>query len=402
MLVNLSDSKLHIDKALIYILVLSVFLTTFSFEGLFYESFFYERILTKILGALGICLSLYLFFVASSHRFVVQSSYQVLFFVGFLYSALFLGEVGGGFLDEFFGVKNLLRMLLATSVCLITIFYFNDIRLNRFVYSLIVIISFFSIIYLFLDIGRGERIPGIEIYSRKSIVFEQNVYGMILYYGLLYGLFFRSLLNYKPNIIHVFIMMIIILGIFLSFYRTVWILSIVSIFIYGFIKSYKIRIFTIVCFFGLIALFLSNYEFFYEAFKLEQLKTLTGRTELWSVAYYSFFESPLTGQGEASIFPLTEYLGPRGFTSYHNLIVDVIAISGILGGMALFLLFLFFLMKIDFKYWVIFFLVWAPAMSNTFLPYSPNPLGLISGIFTLHLIYMSSKKYETYTDFKAA
>jgi len=222
-----------------------------------------------------------------------------------------------------------------------------------------------------------EKFPVLNIRSNKSIIFEQNVFGLFVYMTLLiYGLICFG--HHKWKVIGT--QSIYLFGIFISFYRTVYAFVLLRLFIKHKLLSF-IAVITILYFSGLGSVL-------YEALKLEQISTLTGRNVLWSIAIDSFYSAPLLGLGENAIPDISNAVLKRdpAYTTYHNVVLDVLAISGIVGFVVYSFLFVYIFSVIDQSHRLIYLLLMAPALANTYIAFMPNPLGGVLGVFIFYSI----------------
>jgi hypothetical protein len=222
-----------------------------------------------------------------------------------------------------------------------------------------------------------EKFPVLNIRSNKSIIFEQNVFGLFVYMTLLiYGLICFD--QHKWKVIGT--QSIYLFGIFISFYRTVYAFVLLRLFIKHKLLSF-IAVITVLYFSGLGSVL-------YEALKLEQISTLTGRNVLWSIAIDSFYSAPLLGLGENAIPDISNAILKRdpAYTTYHNVVLDVLAISGIVGFVVYSFLFVYIFSVIDQSHRLIYLLLMAPALANTYIAFMPNPLGGVLGVFIFYSI----------------
>jgi len=233
------------------------------------------------------------------------------------------------------------------------------------------LVSVISLVFFLTDFSRAEKFPIIEVYSNKSIIFEQNVFGIFIYLCVILLINTRASKNIYSLRLGLFLF-----GIFMSFYRTVYGLTIISL-----ISRLNIVIkFLITFYIGYMVTY--NFDVITGVLKLEQILTLTGRTDLWAIGLTGFSESPFLGMGESSIPEYSNEILHRNppFTTYHNVFVDVLYSAGSLGLIALmiFVLAMFEMVSSAKSKYLLLFLL-APSMFNTFYPFAPNILGLITG-----------------------
>ncbi len=170
-----------------------------------------------------------------------------------------------------------------------------------------------------------------------------------------------------------------VLGIFLSYYRTVYLLMI--------IRSIFSR------YFLLIFLIFSIFLYYFSAelsliIKIEQLSTLTGRDILWRIGLEGFSESPIFGLGESAIPLYSNEILNRdpAYTTFHNVFVDVLFSGGLVAFLLYLLIILYFFTNANKIFWFMFlFFLLAPSMLNTYYVFSFNILGGFVGIVLLYL-----------------
>ena len=101
---------------------------------------------------------------------------------------------------------------------------------------LVFLLALISIYQYFVGYPTYEKFPLLNIYSNKSIIFEQNVYGIFVYMSfLIFGflsLSEKKLRSFVTNIVFLF-------GIFISFYRTIYAFVILRFVILRFFSKYK-------------------------------------------------------------------------------------------------------------------------------------------------------------------
>ena len=370
--------NIELETLLALLIVLGGMLTAFTISDL--VELPNERLLVKALGVILLVAAMSITISRKSELQLDIHESIIIWLVIAFYVFLFFSDILSPFGIFEITFSNLLRIFASI---LLLFLLFNEKNSTKIINTAIffgVLIALLSIVYLVLDIGRGEKFPIIGVYSRKSIIFEQNVFGILCYLTLIMTLFFSKISGLSKLIT----LAILLIAIILSFYRTVWILSFLILFYYFWKTSAFLRLVTIVLFYMGTVLFISNFETINEVLKLEQLATLTGRTDLWQAAAVGIKEYPIFGTGESSVRYFTSVYGPRLFTTYHNVFVDIVAMTGGVG-LTIYLM-IIALLFLHTKNKIILLFVWAPALSNTFFIFSPNPLGLLSGIMTIILI----------------
>jgi len=222
-----------------------------------------------------------------------------------------------------------------------------------------------------------EKFPVLNIRSNKSIIFEQNVYGLFVYMSfLIYSLISTDREKWRKwgtKLIYLF-------GIFISFYRTVYAFILLRVFVKHVFISLAAA--TGILYFSGIGVILI------EALKLEQISDLTGRGTLWGIALDSFYNAPLIGLGENAIPEVSNAILNRNppYTTYHNVLFDVLAISGVIGFVIFSFLFVYIFVRLEHGHRLVYLMLMAPALLNTYIVFMPNPLGGILGVFVFYSI----------------
>lgn len=267
-------------------------------------------------------------------------------------------------------ILRLLAVLLVL-LCLFSLKMSELEMLLKYFLAYGLLVSVISLIFFLTDFSRAEKFPIIQIYSNKSIIFEQNVFGIFIYLCVvivMHSSVSKSIFSLR--------VILLLFGVFMSFYRTVYGLTIISLIS----KLNVVTKFLITLFIGYLITY--NFDVISGVLKLEQILTLTGRTDLWAIGLTGFSESPFWGMGESSIPEYSNEVLNRNppFTTYHNIFVDVLYSAGLLGLIAMIIYILLMLAMVPntkSKYLLLFLL--APSLFNTFYPFAPNMLGLITG-----------------------
>lgn len=334
-----------------------------------------ERYIFKGIGVISLTLSVVLIIV--SGRGKLRRS-ELAFLVSVLALPLVLAVSAS--IYDFPG--SLVQWLRFIAVMLIVIFLsnLNEHELLRvleiycYVAFAMALISFYQ--YL-VGYPAHEKFPVLNISSNKSIIFEQNVYGLFIYMSfLIYSLISTDRKKWRlwgTKLIYLF-------GMFISFYRTVY----VFIFLRVLVKHVFISLIvaTGILFFSDIGAIL------FESLKLEQLSTLTGRDTLWMIALDSFYSAPFIGLGENAIPDVSNAILNRDppYTTYHSVIMDMLAISGVVGFVIYSFLFVYIFVRIESDHRLVYLMLMAPALLNTYIAFMPNPLGGILGAFIFYSI----------------
>lgn len=343
----------------------------------------YERTIFKLLT-----MSFLFAAVASSaiyNKKIRKSDFLLLYVILFFYFTLSVSDFIN---NSTSGLIPFLRFLSVSFVCL-ALFSMRQIELEKLLKCFLTfgfIVSVISLLFFITDFSRAERFPIINLYSNKSIIFEQNVFGIFIYMCLVISLSIP-----KKWLSSVCGFAIYLSGIFLSFYRTVYGLALIVIM--GKIRVELKLVFLLSIFF----IVLQNYELLSTIFKLEQIFTLTGRTQLWEIGYLGFADNPFFGLGESSISEFSNKVLHRDppFTTFHNFFVDIIFSAGIFGllSASILIILIYNMVGKGINSYILTFLL-APALFNTFYPFAPNILGLITGTWIMLKYRKSASKYK--------
>lgn len=368
-----TNFSLNLSNVAIVLFVLGTIIPAISLAD--YINIPAERYFFKGLGAIFLTLSVML--VISSGRYKILRS-ELTFLVAIL--ALPFAFALSASIYEF--SESFVQWARFITVILIVIFLsmLNEQELLRalkiycYFAFVLALISFYQ--YL-VGYPSYEKFPIIDIRSNKSIIFEQNVYGLFLYMSfLVFGLISSNRGKYQKwgtKLVYLF-------GIFISFYRTVYAFIILRMFVK------HVFIFMIAT--ALILYFLGIGDILFDILKLEQISSLTGRDILWRIALDSFYNAPLIGLGENAIPEVSNAIlnRPSPYTTYHNVVLDVLAISGVIGFLIFSFLFAYIFVRLERGHRLVYLMLMAPALLNTYIIFMPNPLGGILGVFVFYSI----------------
>lgn len=283
-----------------------------------------------------------------------------------VYLALALSEALNA--NFIYATSAFLRFVVVTQMLLIlTLLSDEELSLLRKIFvRYITFIAAISIVILFSGLQTGEKFPGTNIYSNRSIIFEQNVFGIAMLF-LVAEFVFRPGGWLKFGLANV--------GLALSFYRTVYPIALVLLFF----RQKFIWLGVMLIGSGYIY---SNWEMFSSTLKLSQISTLTGRTNLWGLGLIGFQEKPILGWGESSI---PDYLSQYFFrdpqyTTFHNVLVDVLFSAGTVGLFLYAMLIATFVFMIGVRNIIYSALLLLPSIMNTYYPFSPNIIGAFLAI----------------------
>lgn len=228
-------------------------------------------------------------------------------------------------------------------------------------------LSLVGLLIFSFQLGDAERFPVIMLKSTKSIIFEQNLFSIILFLALFLVIDSRY---YSPRV-RLFVICLLLVGIFLSYFKTVIVLSA------GYLSFRYARSF--VSYIFLILPLCILYYFIDDFLMLTQVSEnglTSGRADLWYAAISIWSNNMFFGIGEASIAnEILRYIQRTPpFTTFHNMFFDTLASSGLFGVGLLFSQFLvIFLQAKNNIYKIIFCML--PALFNSYFIAAPNLIG---------------------------
>jgi O-antigen ligase len=169
-----------------------------------------------------------------------------------------------------------------------------------------------------------EKLPVIKMRSTASILFEPNIYALLL----MFGIFFTHVSNYSKKI-KITLMLVLILGLFFSYSRGAWLCMMIYV---GFIfyhnsKFKKVLLILSILLAIVIIPVLFNIKEVFELLNLDN--PLTGRLDLWKLTINKSLERPVTGIGMSSerLNELFLTIG-KNYTTSHNVIIDSLLTNG--------------------------------------------------------------------------
>lgn len=245
-------------------------------------------------------------------------------------------------------------------------------------------ISAIGVVFFVLQFDTREKIPLIDLYSTKSIVFEQNIFGIVAYFGLCSWWLSPPPATATRRWVEVAVFTAAGL---LSYYKTTIVLGMFIVLLMTF------GVYALVAG-ALLALGVSLY-FMDELLLLSQIDVngvSSGRFELWAIGFDAWQSHLLFGIGESGITPTIarHILRDPPFTTFHSIFVDTMAAGGAVGLFSLALTLAVLIWRLGPRIGQ-FALVMAPAAFNTFYVGSPNILGLAAILF-FHRICMATEQ----------
>ena len=340
-----------------------------------------ERQVFKGLGVVFIFLSLVILLLSGRHKLKNYNLQIILFALALPFIFAFSATI-----YDFAG--SIVQWLRFITVIFILLFLsllgeeelIYALRIYCYLALILVLISLFQ---YFTGYPAYEKFPVINIRSNKSIIFEQNVFGLYIYMSfLIYGLIN---IDNKNILRRGLINLSYLFGIFISFYRTVYAFIVLRFAFKNLLLSFGILFLIAIMW---LSYFYNVGSFLSEVLKLEQAATLTGRNILWTIALEAFYSAPIIGLGENAIPDFSNAILNRNppYTTYHSVIFDVLAISGILGFLAFTFLFIYIFFSIRLDHRFLYLMLIAPSLLNTYYAFMPNPLGGILGVFIFYSI----------------
>lgn len=354
---------LQVNNSFTFLIALSLFVNAVSFE---HFTGVYDRWIFKFLSV-----SILLFVLLMKHRSLKlkKNDYAYLMIPLFFFSLFVSDIINNGVMS-----LNAFIRFAASTIFIIIILNYSKEELLKLIQQctfLFMVLGLIGIFLVSLKISSGEKIPFLNIYSTKSIFFEQNIYGICMFF-----LFISIGKFIKPSFLSISTS---VLAIFSSYYRTVYLFVI--------IRSFFTKYFPLF----LISLVMLLIYFAYELsliIKIDQISTLTGRDVLWMIGLEGFFDSPLIGLGESAIPGYSNEVLNRdpAYTTYHNAFIDILFSGGLVSFIVYLLILLHFFFKTKKLSWFfVAFFLFAPSMLNTYYVFSFNILGGFIGIVLMYM-----------------
>ena len=340
-----------------------------------------ERTIFKAFGSIAILTSTWILLQSR------KLSFQELGFTG---SALAMAPFALMALSAFFWDFSGSLPLVLRAIVAFAIFTFL-INLSRTEIALVLKIfivcglafSIIAVLEMALGLSRAEKLPILNWRTSKSIIFEQNVFGIYVYLCLLTQLVVgvgRKKFLYAA---------VLITGVLTSYYRTIYALVMLR----GAIR-FPASALALLIFIGFSSLSLDQAS---EILKADQFSSLKGRDTLWQIGLNVFYESPLLGSSVLSIPSISNEVLNRNpaYTTYHNVLIDLASSGGLFALLSYLMFGLYCVSRAvgSAKLTVLF--IYAPALFNTFIPFAPNMLGALSGALLVILCRLYKRSEST-------
>ena len=362
---NLSFNNAYLAIAF---LLIGAFGSVLSLEPFLYLP--YERLIWK-----GLAFSSFFavfIFMSLKRQYIKMNEFILLFIILLPYVALCFSNL---ILDFANSVNTVLRFFGALFLAL-SLFLFTKHELKILLkWSLLVVAMFsiLSIVFFLTQIIGYEKFPILNMYSNKSIIFEQNVFGIMVYLASV------IILSKKINIYRLSGLAANIFATFISFYRTVY--GLIILYLMYRLPHWLKFILLVILVFIVYAL----WDLLYDVLKLEQVSSLTGRSDLWTIGLSGFSESPILGLAETTIPDYSNNILNRhqAYTTYHNIFIDVVYSTGSVGLVALLCHYLVLYALVGVENWVSLSFILAPSLFNSYLVFAPNAIGFICAVWII-------------------
>ena len=158
------------------LLAIALFVNALSFEHIVGIN---DRLIFK---ALSVFILLFIFLLKYRSLKVSKNDYIYLLIPLFFFSLFLSDIINNGVMS-----LNALIRFMASSIFLIIILNFSKEELLKLIQQciyLFIALGLIGILFIFFKISAGEKIPFLNIYSTKSIFFEQNIYGISCFFYL--------------------------------------------------------------------------------------------------------------------------------------------------------------------------------------------------------------------------
>jgi O-antigen ligase len=169
-----------------------------------------------------------------------------------------------------------------------------------------------------------EKIVLIKMRSTASILFEPNIYALLL----MFGIFFAHISHYTKKI-KIILILTLIIGLFFSYSRGAWMCMLIytGLVYYHNSKFKKVLLILTILFTIIIIPIIINMKEVFELLNLDN--PLTGRLDLWKLTLNKSLERPFTGIG-MSLERLNELFLTLGknYTTSHNVTIDSLLTNG--------------------------------------------------------------------------
>jgi O-Antigen ligase len=331
----------------------------------------------------------YLAIIAHNRRLTFGASdwlWTALFSAPFL--ALFIGE----FLNSpHSSITALLRFMTAAGLTLsILKAEPEEVRLMlRWFGWGTVVVSVIGVVFFVLQFDTREKVPVIDLFSTKSIVFEQNVFGIISYLALC----MLWIQHRKGQRVPWLTLAVLMLANGLSYYKTTIVLGALIVLLLAFGRLALLAGVTICVALGLY--------FQEELLLLSQVDSngiSSGRFDLWRIGFDAWTKDVAFGVGESRITPTIARFIVRDppFTTFHSIVMDTLVAGGAVGLTTLLVSWLAITWRLG---WLVLpmAVVLAPSVFNTFYMASPNVLGVVTLLIFRFLTDSSSAQSKVRT-----
>jgi len=383
--------KAGIIRLLWFALIGGAFLTISDFQFILETDL--ARTLPKAMGQLIIIVaSVFLIFQNVSNLRVRSCDYVAVAAFSATFMALFVSQ----FINNPSESAVPLLRFVASLLLLLSIFSapYDQIRYGlRIVLVMTLLVTIIGIAFFALQIDPRERFPLIGLGSTKSIIFEQNVFGILCFFGGFSVLYIQK--NLRPTTKYL-LLTIFFAGCLLSYYKTVIILFSFMFLLRPYRSNSIADIALIFC------LTFFSWKYFEAITLLSQIGDnglLSGRTGLWGAGWEIYKTAPVFGIGEFDVARETSRYIHRAnappFTTFHNFIIDITVSAGLLGAISIFYQFLYAFLRLRWKA-IPFVILTAPSLFNTYYLGAPNALGMFLALAFAFLVYIAACASDRY------
>lgn len=268
----------------------------------------------------------------------------------FITIIMFIIQIKNFIIDDFyfFDIVNIGCIFINIVLLYISIFNIKikEEDINNFFKAIIYFGIFACFINLSLYIKEIMATIGIinleERVNIKSFFANRNHFAFFLYVAIISTFFIMQNSNEK---VYKYIFVIFCINLLLTMSRTgilAVLIFLILMFLFSNKVSNKIKIIAILSLIIIFTLTITTIILFFPEiwnklnsmfFRIEYIKNLSGRTDIWSVGLNLLFENPINfifGIGRFNSISLLHF-ETKTFTQYHNIYLDILLMSGLIG-----------------------------------------------------------------------
>jgi len=277
----------------------------------------------------------------------VKKNFLLLTFITII---MFIIQIKNFIIDDFYFFDIVNIGFIFINIVLLYISMFNiktkEEYINGFFKAIIYFGIFACLINLSLYIKEIMATIGIinleERVNIKSFFANRNQFAFFLYIAIISTFFIMQNSNRK---LYKIIFAVFFINLLLTMSRTgilAVLIFLILMFLFSDKASNKIKIIAILSLIIIFALTITNIILFFPEiwnklnsmfFRIEYIKNLSGRTDIWSVGLNLLFENPINfifGIGRFNSISLLHF-ETKTFTQYHNIYLDILLTSGLIG-----------------------------------------------------------------------